>query len=320
MAYPQLTFELRISIDPARRDARDLKRRIMEWLPAHGIDEFVEGVMDGLDIDNEYTGPNTRDFYAELGGDLLPVSVYKYSKELLEDLKFQLTTEFGDKLNLEVHVMETSEWLEGWKESFKPIETENFYIYPPWDETPRPSSKLAIVVEPGMAFGTGQHGTTQVVLRRLERLAATGAPIHQWRLCDVGTGTGILALAAHLLGFGSVAGSDIDPDAITAATNNAQMNKVDLALWQGSAPVKGVPGRKEFTPPFDVVVANILFVVLEKIIGELAQVVKPGGILILSGVLVEDADTMIRLATEQGMKLVDQGELEGWACITMAKN
>ena len=319
MAYPQQTFELRITVDPKRTDARDLKRRVMEWLPAHGIDEFVEGVMDGLDIDNEYTGPSQRDFYAELGGDLLPVSVYKYSKELLDDLKGQLTRTFGDQLTLEVHVMETKEWLEGWKDSFKPIETERFYIYPPWDESPRPSSKIALIVEPGMAFGTGQHATTQVVLKRLERLVATGAPVQNWRLCDVGTGTGILALGAHRLGFGSVAGSDIDPDAVTAAKNNSDINHIDLALWQGSTPVQGVPGRKEFTPPFEVVVANILFVVLEKIIGDLAKVVKPGGILILSGVLVEDAHTMIRLATEQGMALIDQGELEGWACITMTK-
>lgn len=319
MAYPQQTFELRISIDPESPDARSLKHRVMEWLPAHGIDEFVEGVMDGLDIDNEYTGPSQRDFYAELGGDLLPVSIYKYSKELIDDLKAQLHRDFGERLKLEVHVMETSVWLEGWKDSFKPIETERFYIYPPWDEAQRPASKIAIIVEPGMAFGTGQHATTQVCLRRLERLAATGAPLNKWRLCDVGTGTGILALAAKRLGFASVAGSDIDPDAITAANNNAELNKIELALWQGSAPTQGVQGRAEFTPPFEVVVANILFVVLEKIIGDLAQVVKSGGLLILSGVLVEDASTMIRLATEQGMTLVDQGELEGWACITMTK-
>lgn len=319
MAYPQQTFELRISIDPKRSDARDLKHRVMEWLPAHGIDEFVEGVMDGLDIDNEYTGPSQRDFYAELGGDLLPVSVYKYSREWIDDLRNQLQSAFGDSLNLDVHAMETKEWLEGWKDSFKPIETERFYIYPPWDESPRPASKIALIVEPGMAFGTGQHATTQVVLKRLERLVATGAPVKQWRLCDVGTGTGILALAAHKMGFGSVAGSDIDPDAVTAAKNNADINHVELALWQGSTPVQGVAGRAEFTPPFEVVVANILFVVLEKIISDLAKVVKQGGVLILSGVLVEDAETMIHLATKQGLALIDQGELEGWACITMTK-
>jgi ribosomal protein L11 methyltransferase len=319
MSYPQITFELRLAFDPQHKLARQTKARVMEWLSAHGIDEFVEGVMDGLDIDNEYTGPNQRDFYQELGGDLLPISVYKYSRELLDDLLAQITRDIPDGLTATIHSMETSEWLEGWKESFKPIETNRFYIYPPWDDKNIPISKISIVVEPGMAFGTGQHATTQVVLRKLESLATSGAPVNQWRLMDVGTGTGILALGAVKLGFKSVAASDIDPDAITAAKNNAVMNHIDLPLWQGSSPVRGVHGHAAFTPPFEVVVANILFVVLQKIIPELAAVTKKDGLLILSGVLFEDAAEMTKLATAQGMQLVDQGALDGWACLTFTK-
>jgi ribosomal protein L11 methyltransferase len=319
MPYPQITFELRLSFDPKDRHARQTKAKVMEWLSAHGIDEFVEGVMDGLDIDNEYTGPSTRDFYEELGGDLLPVSVYKYSKELLEDLRSQLLRDFPEGLDVVIHSMETSEWLEGWKESFKPIETEKFYIYPPWDSQNIPKNKIPLVVEPGMAFGTGQHATTQVVLRRLEALAKNGAPFKDWRLMDVGTGTGILALGAMKLGFKSVAGSDIDPDAVTSAENNAKLNHLNLPLWQGSSPVAGVSGRPEFQPPFDVVIANILFVVLQKIIPELAKITRKDGLLILSGVLVEDEVEMTRLAKAEGMKLVDKSDLEGWACLTFTK-
>jgi len=291
----------------------------MEWLPAHGIDEFVEGVMDGLDIDNEYTGPSQRDFYQELGGDLLPVSVYKYNRELLEDLRAELLKAFPEGVDFAIHSMETSEWLEGWKESFRPIETSKFYIYPPWDDKNITKGKIPVVVEPGMAFGTGQHATTQVVLRRLESLAAAGAPISSWRCMDVGTGTGILALAAHKLGFKSVAGSDIDPDAITAARGNAEMNKISLPLWQGSSPLRGVEDAREFQPPFEVVLANILFVVLGKIIPDLARITRKDGLLILSGVLVEDSDEMIRLAEAEGLRLIDRGELEGWACLTFTK-
>lgn len=319
MPYPQITFELKLSFDPKDKLARQTKSRVMEWLSAHGIDEFVEGVMDGLDIDNEYTGPSTRDFYEELGGDLLPVSVYKYNKELLEDLRGQLLRDFPAGLEAEILSMETSDWLEGWKESFKPIETEKFYIYPPWDDKNIPKSKIPLVVEPGMAFGTGQHATTQIVLRRLEALAATGAPLKNWRLMDVGTGTGILALAAVRLGFKSVAGSDIDPDAVTSAENNAKLNQLSLPLWQGSSPVSGVAGRQEFQPPFDVVVANILFVVLQKIIPELSVITRKDGLLILSGVLTDDADEMTRLAKAEGLRLLDKSDLEGWACLTFTK-
>ncbi len=319
MAYPQITFELRLSFDPNERLARQTKARVMEWLSAHGIDEFVEGVMDGLDIDNEYTGPSTRDFYEELGGDLLPVSVYKYSKELLEDLKTQIVRDFPEGLGVEIHSMETSEWLEGWKESFKPIETARFYIYPPWDDKNIPKGKIPLVVEPGMAFGTGQHATTQIVLHRLEALAAAGAPLKSWRLMDVGTGTGILALAAMKMGFKSVAGSDIDPDAVSSAENNAKLNHLSLPLWQGSSPTRGVSGRPEFQPPFEVVIANILFVVLQKIIPELAEITRKDGLLILSGVLTEDAGQMTKLAQAEGMRLLDKSDLEGWACLTFTK-
>jgi ribosomal protein L11 methyltransferase len=319
MSYPQITFELRVTFDQESKLARQTKAKVMEWLPAHGIDEFVEGVMDGLDIDNEYTGPSQRDFYQELGGDLLPVSVYKYNRELLEDLRVELLKAFPEGVDFAIHSMETSEWLEGWKESFRPIETNKFYIYPPWDDKNIPQGKIPLVVEPGMAFGTGQHATTQVVLRRLESLIAAGAPINNWRCMDVGTGTGILALAAHKLGFKSVAGSDIDPDAITAARGNAEMNKISLPLWQGSSPLRGVDDAREFQPPFEVVLANILFVVLGKIIPDLARITRKDGLLILSGVLVEDGDEMIRLAEAEGLRLIDRGELEGWACLTFTK-
>jgi ribosomal protein L11 methyltransferase len=334
MSYPQFTFELRLSFtgpaagatpeaSPAEqlrlKIARQTKLRVMDWLVGHGVEEFVEGVMDGLDIDNEYTGPSQRDFYEELGGDLLPVSIYKYSRELLEDLRSQLSRQFPEGVDLAIYSMETKEWLEGWKESFKPIETEKFYIYPPWDDKNIPAGKLAIVVEPAMAFGTGQHATTQVVLRRLEALQMSGAPVNNWRCMDVGTGTGILALGAHKLGFKSVAGSDIDPDAVMAAKNNAEMNHIRLPIWQGSSPVRGVDGQAEFEPPFDVVVANILYVVLQKIIGELAVITRKGGLLILSGVLVDDGDEMAGLAAAEGMTLIDKGEQEGWACLTFVK-
>ena len=319
MAYPLTTFELKIVFDDSIASAKSVKARLMDWLSAHGVDEFVEGVMDGLDIDHEYTGPSDRDFYQELGGDLLPVSVYKYSRELLEDLKQKIERDFPQGVKVSILAMETSEWLEGWKESFKPIESDLFYVYPPWDQTKRPEKKIPIVIEPGMAFGTGQHATTQVVLHALEKLVASGADVRNWRCMDVGTGTGILALAACKLGFKSVAGSDIDPDAVTAATNNAELNKINLAIWQGSSPVNGVNNRTEFKPPFELVIANILFVVLQKIIGDLAVITKPGGLLILSGVLVEDSSEMISLAAEKGLALVDQNALEGWSCLTFRK-
>lgn len=319
MNYPKTTWELRVVFDGDPKTTKDSKARLMEWLSAHGIDEFVEGVMDGLDIDHEYTGPNERDFYTELGGERLPISVYKYNRELLDELKQKIERDFPQELTVKLLPMETSEWLEGWKESFKPIETKMFYIYPPWESAKSPHNKIPLMIEPGMAFGTGQHATTQVVIQRLEKLIADGHAISQWRCMDVGTGTGILSLVASKMGFKSVAGSDIDPDAVAAATKNAELNKINLPVWQGSCPIHGVGGRSEFQPTFDLVIANILFVVLQKIIVDLAVITKPGGLLILSGVLVEDAAEMMRLAKAQHLSLMDECVLDGWSCLTFKK-
>lgn len=320
MSYPKNTFEMRVVFDLSQKSAARTKAKFMEWLSAHGVDEFVEGVMDGLDIDHEYTGPNERDFYAELGGELLPISVYKYNREFLEDLKHKIEKSFSEGLSVQILSMETSEWLEGWKESFKPIETKLFYIYPPWDNGKTPTNKTPIVIEPGMAFGTGQHATTQVVLQTLESVMTAEKSFAGLRCMDVGTGTGILAIAAKKMGFKSVAGSDIDPDAVTAAINNAKLNSMDLPLWQGSCPVNGVSGQPAFEPPFDLVIANILFVVLKKIIPDLSKITAPGGFLILSGLLIEDFSEMKRLAEQHGLKLSAHSDLDGWSCMTFTKS
>jgi ribosomal protein L11 methyltransferase len=319
MSYPRYTFELRIAVNPSQPDFKRVKNRILEWLPSHGIDEFVEGVMDGLDIDHEFTGANDRDFYHELGGEMLPVSVFKYHRDLLEDLKSGLDRDFGDKIKTQIIAIETSVWLEGWKESFKPIESDLFYIHPPWDKSSAPAQKAKIVIEPGMAFGTGQHATTQVCLQRLEQLKSK-YQLQNLRCIDVGTGTGILAIAAKKMGFTSVYGTDIDPDAVTSAKANAELNQLQIPFWQASAPksVSDVP-ETNFLGPYDVVVANILLVVLEKIIGDLAMITKRQGMLILSGVLSEDGEHMARLAAEHGMVLLDRFDKEGWVCLTFIK-
>ena len=90
-------------------------------------------------------------------------------------------------------------------------------------------------------------------------------------------------------------------------------------MWQGSCPVNGVQGRSEFEPPFDLVIAKILFVVLKKIIPDLARITKSEGLLILSGLLIEDSTEMKSLAEGLGLSLVGQSELEGWSCMTFQK-
>jgi len=317
--HPTKTHELRISFrDAPGKRAAQIKEDVKAWLITNDVNEFVEGVLEGIDVDHEenYEG---RDFYVELGGNNAPVSIFKYSLESLEDLRSRMTPVFREGVDFSMHAMDTTVWLEGWKESFKPFATERFWIHPPWETGPAPAGKVPLVIEPGMAFGTGQHATTQVCIRQIERIATRlGEDFGKVRMIDVGTGTGILAIAAIKLGIKSVIGTDIDADAITAATENARLNKLSLRALQMSVPVD-VKLPEADAPPYDLVVANILIVVLEKILDDLVAVMKPGGTLVLSGLLVEDEGHMTRLARDLGLKLVERSDLGGWACLQFTK-
>ena len=316
MTHPKKTYELKIEFSGTPAAAEKVKFNVKEWLVAHGVESFVEGSIDGLDIDYEFTG-EYRDFYTELGGDFTPVSIYKYSLESLEDLKARVDRTFLSDVKTSMHSMDTEVWLEGWKESFLPISTKRFYVYPPWNKDPVPKDKFPLVIEPGIAFGTGQHATTQICLMKLEELMSEN-PGKFKRIIDVGTGTGILAVGASKLGCQLVIATDIDPDAVMAATRNAALNNITLPVYEMSVPRPGALQGEE-APPFDLVVANILTVVLEKIIPDLAGAVAPGGTLVLSGILVEDGDMMAGLAADLGLKLVQKSDLEGWVCLQFVK-
>ncbi|MEY4631849.1 MAG: hypothetical protein RIQ81_1969 [Pseudomonadota bacterium] len=323
---PAKTYELRITFETRAVTALEVKQRTIALLKSLGCDSFVEGAIDGLDIDNEFTN-EPRDFYTELGGLELPISVYKYSREYLEDLAAridrQLGSRFPGQVKCTMHDMDTAVWLEGWKESFKPLVTDRFAIFPPWDkpETAILAGRLQLEIEPGMAFGTGQHATTQLCLRELERISADlgSAAVTGSSLLDVGTGTGILALAAHKLGFARVAATDIDPDAVLAARNNAAMNdmRLDVAQMTVPSPAAAANLPPAFQPPFNIVVANILKVVLEKILPDLAGAVAPGGLLLMSGLLQEDARALTRQAEALGLNYIRESYQDDWAALVL---
>lgn len=310
--YPQKTFELRIQLNPGRSSVDALKDEVVAFLQRHGINSFVEGTIDDVDIDNEPGGPQ-RDFYGELGGNSQPLSVFKYSREALDDLRAHMDKEFSDRIVTTMHSMETETWMEGWKESFRPITTRLFYVYPPWDENPIPKEYIPIKIEPGMAFGTGQHATTQLCLRGLEDLVAEQKDmLVKGRVLDVGTGTGILAIAAEKLGCRSVRGTDVDPDALIAGEANAKANGCQyIAFSKASVP----SGAKA-----EVVIANILTWVLKELMADLTGAVMPGGALLLSGLLNEDEKSLVELAESMGMQLAQTHRQDGWGCLVLRKN
>jgi ribosomal protein L11 methyltransferase len=166
------------------------------------------------------------------------------------------------------------DWSESWKRGLGPLTVGRVHVRPSWVDAPAPAGLVEVVLDPGMAFGTGTHPTTSLCLASLSDLlgARAGASV-----LDVGTGSGLLAIAARKLGAGRVAANDNDPVAVEVARENAARNGVVLELTV--APLAGIAGT------FDVVVANILANTLVELAPELAAKLTPGGVVLLSGIL-----------------------------------
>jgi len=311
--HPTLTYELRASFNGDSKTAARTKEQLIDWLLMNGVESFVEGEL-AVDINQDQDAP-PRDYYTELGGDRTPMSVYRYSRESLDDLQVKLNRTFATRVTTDIHAMTTETWMEGWKESFLPFATEVFYVKPPWrhEVAPRPGL-VDLVIEPGMAFGTGQHATTQLCLEQVGadflEFGATQGVAHR-SVLDVGTGTGILLIGAKKLGYGTCLGTDIEDDAILAADENGRLNGVSVPFKKGSLPEDGAQ--------YDLVLANILAVVLIRIMDELAAATKTGGRLVLSGLLTVEAPEVIARGVEAGLKFVRQGEQLDWGCIVMEK-
>ncbi|MBF0195843.1 MAG: 50S ribosomal protein L11 methyltransferase, partial [Magnetococcales bacterium] len=208
------------------------------------------------------------------------------------------------------HKVEEKDWANSWKEHAKAIPTgERLLILPSWIEDNPDLSRKIIRMDPEMAFGSGSHETTRGCLEALERISDNGA---LGSVLDMGTGSGILAIGAVLLGADTVTAVDNDPIAVETAFKNCKINKVEnnINLLQSSTPPPG---------PFVAVVANILAVVLVDIRDSLVGVLAPGGSLVLSGILVEQADEVINAYEKCGLVKVDTLPIGEWVTLVFTK-
>ena len=203
-----------------------------------------------------------------------------------------------------VEAVEEQNWVQLTQSQFDPIRvSERLWIVPSWHETPDPAA-VNLILDPGMAFGTGSHPTTRLCLEWLERNVSEGCSV-----LDYGCGSGILAIAAARLGAARVAGVDIDPQAVEAARSNAERNGV-VALFADSAqPVAG---------EYDVVVANILSNPLRVLAPAICAHVRSGGLLALSGILREQAEEIMAIYAQWlPMQVADMRE--DWVCLAGVK-
>ena len=219
-------------------------------------------------------------------------------------------------------------WMEAWKQHYKPILIgQRLLILPAWLESPEPT-RIPIKIDPGMAFGTGTHPTTQLCLELMEshfdtresKFVNSQISNNEYQVIDVGCGSGILSIAALKLGASKVLGVDIDIESVKNSRENADTNEVgeELLLGQGSVtevlagqfPIKSAP----------LVVANILGPILIRLFDAgLADLIEPNGEIILSGILDHQAESVIAAGQAKGLVRGETRQMGDWVAISLKR-
>lgn len=206
-----------------------------------------------------------------------------------------------------------ADWSLEWKKHYRPIQIgRRLRIVPSWMKAEPPSGDVILRLDPGMAFGTGMHPTTQLCLEALEDRVLPGLEV-----IDLGCGSGILTVAAVKLGAGRVLGLDIDPQAVRVARENLLTNGVESLAEIRPGSLQDLLAEKRSAP---LVVANILAAVLREMLGAgLAETVRPGGCLVLSGILLEQSAAVEDSVRECGMRLAEKRVREDWVALLAEK-
>jgi ribosomal protein L11 methyltransferase len=199
------------------------------------------------------------------------------------------------------------DWADAWRAHFAPFAIgRRLVVAPPW-QTPAADGREVLTIEPGRAFGTGQHGSTAACLMLLETIVERTCPA---RVIDIGTGSGILAIAAARLGVADVYAVDSDPDAIASATANVERNGLQARVRCAVADAATLD-----TPPASLVVANLLAAAHRVLAPRYARVVTPGGLIILGGVLDAEAEAVTAPMAAYGFTRRDACSVEGWSSL-----
>jgi ribosomal protein L11 methyltransferase len=298
-----ICYELKIYV------AQDQSELVAQILTELEIGDFIYGEID-CDIEAEYDPSKvTVDLYEKLNENP-PIVLYNEDKEFLQSVQSALLSLFP-KVNIPIlpntfliQEIQDQNWRESWKKSFKPVLVKDFFaIIPPWEKPENFSQKHKIIINPGMAFGTGQHETTRLCLELMLKV-----PVAK-RVFDVGTGSGILAIAAKKLGSQFVLGNDIDPECMAVANENTKNNLVDGIIFVSDA----ISNINEFN--FDLIIANIQSRPLKVLIPDILKRATNSARIILSGILVAEKEDFIQFLSERGARVVCVEVLNHWCAI-----
>lgn len=310
----------RFTIDTTT-EAVDLISSMLDELGVEGIEiedhvPLTESETKGMFIDilpdlGPDDGRAKVSFYLDV--DVDPEELLNQVREGLEELK--LFVNIGDGTITESRT-EDKDWINNWKEYFKPFTVDDILIKPTWEEVPgEHKDKLMIEIDPGTAFGTGTHETTQLCIRQIRKWLKKGDTV-----LDVGTGSGILAIAALKLGAGYAFGTDLDENAIVAAAENAEVNGItgeQFRVIAGNIIDDEAVQAEAGTEQYEVAVANILAPVIIMLQGEIAKHIKHGGVFITSGIINTWEERVLEAFAENDEFEVIETTYQGeWVSVT----
>ena len=288
--------------------------------------------IEGIEIEDHVplTETETKGMFIDILPDLGPddgtakVSFYledvselpRIMKEIEDGLE-----ELSQFIDVGARTIESSEtedkdWINNWKQYFKPFVVDHILIKPTWEEIPEEyKDKLLIEMDPGTAFGTGQHETTQLCIRQLIKYTAKGI-----KVLDIGTGSGILGIAALKLGAGEVFGTDLDENAITAVGENLEANDIGTAQFQviqgniiDDENIQALAGYG----CYDIAVANILAPVIILLQKQIPAHLKKGGIFIASGIInTKEEDVKQALSANEELEIIETTYQGEWVSVT----
>ena len=209
---------------------------------------------------------------------------------------------------IKVRRVRRENWAESWKRHFKPLVVgRRLLVKPGWSRRRAGTGQRVVILDPGLSFGTGHHPTTWFCLRQVVAgRARDSAP----SLLDLGTGSGILAIAAAKLGYGRIDAIDHDPDAIRVARQNVRRNRAESKVHLRAQDLRRLPSRT--TKPYDLVCANLTSDLLVEHARRIAARVRPSGALVLAGILGHEFDSVAAAYTDLGFRLAAQSARSEW--------
>ena len=262
--------------------------------------------------------PAVQAYISDLPENAALVDSIRESIEELDSMREEIGFDIGS-LKIGVQTVDEEDWANNWKTFFKPVEIgDRLLVCPTWEQIPQNNGRAVLLIDPGMAFGTGTHQTTRMCLELLEKELRPGD-----RVADLGCGSGILSIAASLLGAKETYAIDIDPVAARVADENARLNGVDgdsYIIRIGDILSDSEFRREIASEQYDIVLANIVANVIIAFAPMIPNLLKKGGKLIASGIIDERLDEVLDALQQNGMSVSEVRKGEDWRAVLCVRN